>query len=242
MDSSDCATCTASEGELTPGQRLTAWALGLVVGLVFLWATVGLLVVGYFAREVPLTKEDLAMASWLGSPTMALHFTSAGFLGPALILTTMLTGVTMGIAKRSVLPMLAASLVCVPMLVAEPSFVRIGLLDGTVRLGCYVPETRECLDMLGLDSEGAPSRYEAGADSAWYAERLKSEVAGVSEWRIVWASFPMGAVMRAPLHMGEADKLRAILQTQRAQVQQFKDAHRLSQSSPQNTTSEETPE
>lgn len=70
---------------------------------------------------------------------------------------------------------IAGLMLCAPILCfdAEKQAVRIGLIAGTVKVGCYVWDTKECGAMLGLDSSINQSKYGPDKTKAdWYIEAL----------------------------------------------------------------------
>lgn len=195
------------------------------------WVLLGILSCGWLAFNVPLTAQDLDNASWLGSPTTALHFTTgpmAYLLGSALILTGIATSMASGTPIPS---FLAGVIVCAAAIGgSHESVVRIGLLDGTVKLGCYVEKSKECLDMLKLGSTAAPSRWDlkgrgpAHPHSEWYAQELDKVVSPAVKARVIWTAIPGGAVLRAPVHLLKAQKLQSLVKEQRKQLAAFKAA------------------
>jgi len=207
---------------------------GLVLALVrslALMALAGLTVLGYLAWQVPLTAEDLRHASWLSSPTTALHF-STGPMGYAFTGIAVLMGLAVSLSKQTPLPAVVGGCMALALQLGmrEASVVRIGVLEGTVRIGCYVPQTAECRAMLGLPPDPAirsmyPSRGEpasAFGAAPWYVQARKAVVSLEQEKRAAWSSIPGMAVLRAWRYGGSAPRLQALLAEQRAQVAQWK--------------------
>ena len=225
--------------ELTAPSQLSPWAqmrwferVGVVLsGLAFTWLLLCAVSTAWLSWAVPLTDQDIEWASWAGSYTLATHF--SGPFGVAFAVAVALMGLAMAVAQRSLMPLAAAAVFAVAVYVpgTQGALVREGVMDGTIRIGCYVWETRECLEQLGLRVEGAPSRYarkpDGGvADAPWYLE-ARAQVR-INETRAAVASMPGGLFLQSPLLLGRAAELNARLEEQRAQVRAFR-AARLSQ-------------
>lgn len=220
-DPSDFATVPPSRA--TPSSKATKTLQGagfaLTVGL-FMWICAGIATSAWLAWQVPLLESDLAHASWLSSPTVALRF-SEGPLAYAFAAGLMLTGIATGIAKNSLAPALVAGFLVtsVHLGAGKEAVVRMGVLDDVIKIGCYVPELKECHKMLGAPSEGLTSRYAPGPlHSAWYAAERAKVVTSKQESLASLYSLPGMALIRAPLHFGHAQRLKEKLALQRKAV------------------------
>lgn len=191
-----------------------------------LWVVAGYVSLGVLAHAAPLSEADLKAASWLSSQTTALHFTTGpmakfvvcAFLGIALLALLFL---------RNPVPLIGAfaASACICAL-NEEAAMRVGVLDGVVRIGCYVPGSAECLKQAGLPAESAPSIYEApgGLKAAWYQQERRKVVSSQQEVLAGWHSVPGGALLRAPLHLTSGELLKDLLATQRKELDAFKAA------------------
>jgi hypothetical protein len=195
-----------------------------------LWFCAGRLALMRLGLDVPLTAEDLAHASWLGSPTSALHFT-AGPMAWGLIASIVLMGLACAWARQSVVPVVAGLFLLFVLGFGdgEETATRIGILDGVVKVGCYVPASAECRDLLGLPRGDARSMYVPPAQrengplfADWYTAARKQVVSERQESLAAWESLPGIALLRAPLHWGHAAQLKTLLDAQRAEVQRLK--------------------
>lgn len=199
----------------------------VAVVFAFAWVLAGLVSLGILTYSVPLLASDLKQASWLGSPSSALHLTS-GYLGVAFLFVFSSLGVGIAVAKKNACPALVAVLIGLCLFVggSEESAVRIGVLDGTVRIGCYVPESLECKRMLGLPAENALSMFKNADNSSewasWYAEKRAVLQSEKLSFRSLFYITPSGALLRAPLYLGSADELRELLEKQRQEVADLK--------------------
>ncbi|MBV7542226.1 hypothetical protein [Acidovorax sp. sic0104] len=194
-------------------------------------AVVALLNAAWLSFHVPLTESDFAQASWLGSPAWALH-PSTSVLGVAVAAGAVLVGVALWVRHRLLTP-LAVALTAVAVTqfgMSEAAVARVGLLDGTVRIGCFVPEARECREMLRLEVSGARSRYpDAGTpadrrgnlNDTWYDARLEAEVPMSVRALIPYYIYPGAALIRSLAHLGKADELRGVVEAQRAQLRRM---------------------
>ena len=199
-----------------------------LVGPLMLWGLVGVCAQAWLAWNVPLTAQDLKYASWLGSPSLALHFTTG--LANLLSVTLLAMATVIAVLRRTAIPaFMAIFFVLAGQLgMGDAAVVRMGVLDGTVKVGCYVPETRECRNMLGLSVDShAPSMYPSTEEavahpneawSAWYRDARAKVVSTNLEHRALWTDIPGAVILEAPLHLGEAARLRRLLAAQRAEV------------------------
>lgn len=222
----DTADTPATEHKASRTETLVLAAGGALMLLLSLWLLTGVVAQVWLAWLVPLSAQDLAHASWLSSPTTALHFTT-GF--PAVVFCTALAlmALVISAAKGSVAPLVPAALVIASVLVGsnEAAVARIGILEGTVRIGCYVPETSECRGMLGLPAQAsAPSQYAhpggplTTSEAPWYLAQRKAVVSPALESRAAWMSVPGRALWVAPLYFAQAPRLRRLVTQQRADV------------------------
>lgn len=205
----------------SPAEALAVSLAAIAAGFAFLWLHACLASVLWLAHRMPLAPQDLAHASWLNSYTTATHF--SGVLGTAMCAVLVLMGVSIAVAKRTPVPMLAALLVAAAgnMVTDEGHYVRIGILAGHIKIGCFVEEMRECHEMLGLDSKGLPSRYEAsGLDARWYVDK-RARI----DWNPMY-SMPGSAFLAAPLYAHRADELERKLNAQRAELAAHLERHR----------------
>lgn len=201
----------------------------IAVALVVVWVLAGLVSLGLLAYSVPLLDSDLQNASWLGSPSSALHFTK-GYVVFALFFTYVGTGLAISLVSGVRSPIVAGLLMAMALFVGggERATVRVGILDGTIRIGCYVPESLECKQMLGLPQEGAQSLYKSTDSTAewapWYAAKRAALESEDLSFRKTFYVQPCGALLRAPLYLGSADTLKELVIKQRQEVADLKKA------------------
>lgn len=213
--------------------HLSRWldiALIILLGAGTLWLCLGRLTLMSLSLNVPLTAEDLAYTSWLGSPTTALYVT-AGLMAWGLIALILLTGLACGWARDSVAPLFWALFLLIVLGFGdgEEAATRIGILDGVVKVGCYVPASAECRDLLELPQGDARSMYTPPAQrkngplfADWYTAARKQVVTERQESLAAWESFPGVVLLRAPLHWGRSAELKQLLHTQRTEVQRLR--------------------
>lgn len=223
LETSPSDFATISPSPATPSSKATKTLLGagfaLTVGL-FVWICMGIASSAWLAWQVPLLESDLAHASWLSSPTVALHFSEEP-MAYALATGLMLIGVAVGIAKNSLTPALVAGFLftSVHLGAGKETVVRMGVLDDVIKVGCYVQELKECHKMLGAPSDGLNSRYGLNSQhSAWYASEREKAVTSKQESMASLYSLPGMALIRAPLHFGHAQRLKEKLALQRKAV------------------------
>lgn len=200
--------------------RLSGFAILIAGAAVLLWLLAIALSATWLAYQVPVTAADLAQASWLPSYVTATHF--SGALAWAVACSLLLVGLALGITKQTIAPGLSAVvLACGVLLNSEQLMVRIGIATDTVKVGCFVSETKECRRMLGLP-DNFPSRYlEDGKEAPWYvAEREKVVTARPVD--IAQQSMPGWALLNAPRFVFDAPKINAKLKQQRAALAALK--------------------
>jgi len=199
-----------------------------------IWFMVCLFSTAWLAYHVPLTEQDLQWASWLISYSTATHF-GHGYLAMAMAVAAVLMGLAMAVARRTPIPLIAGLLMAGSLYVVsiEGTVVRVGLLAGHIKIGCYVYEMRECHDMFGLDSTGLRSRYAArsghpgaGEDAAWYVKQ-RGDISANSLFVLPGAAF-----LVTPFYLTQTDAINAMLEAQRAEVQQYINTQHVAQSGP----------
>jgi hypothetical protein len=229
------ASSNIKDDEISTSTKIAVIIPGLLILAFLLWVVVGVIAQIWLATQVPITLADVKNASWLPSYSTATHFTG-GVLGPTIGLAFVAVGIGMFVVKRSVIPLLITLIVVVGGYYSgrEESAVRIGVLEGVIRVGCYVPESKECASMLGLSTaSSAPSRYDSSGvagDATWYTERLSSLVNSELANKTMLASLPGGFTLMAPFHFLDAKKLSLLLDQQRAEVEALRQKDRQTKS------------
>lgn len=206
-------TLSSKADKVLHGAALT-FGMGMLPGIL-----VGLATCAWLAWQAPLLESELAQASWLSSPTVALHF-SEGPMAYALAAGLMLTGIAAGIAKNSLALALATGFLVTSVHIGagKEAVVRVGILEDAIKVGCYVPELKECHEMLGVPVETLRSRYDEHQRSSWYVSEQAKVVAQDQEQMALSYSLPGMALIRAPWHLGHAQQLKDKLSSQRAGV------------------------
>ncbi|CAB5514616.1 hypothetical protein LMG26857_03675 [Achromobacter anxifer] len=177
----------------------------------------------------PIAEQDRAWMSWLGSPTTTYWYEGHSFMMGMMVFVL---GLGIAVAHQSVAPAIAGVLLAAVLAITgNPDWtVRAGLLDGTIRIGCYVPETAECREMLGLARDSAQSRYASKDDQAkgmidaeWYTKRLTDVVPAEVHDKVVFYVLPGIAIARMLAHWGNADQLKAVIETQRQEAKDLRE-------------------
>lgn len=178
----------------------------------------------WLAYKVPVSPQDLAWASWAGSYVTATSPNGAFSRIFALTLLAMGFGITA--SKKSALPAISVSFLALVLCFAgnESAQLRIGIADGTIKVGCYSYGSKECRTMLEVPVNGAPSLYRPGGDVGEYATWYSTSV----HRPFTLGSFvPGGYFIRSPLYIFKAGEINLTLSHQRQEVQQFRQANGL---------------
>lgn len=188
----------------------------------YLWAIAGMVSLSWLAYSVPLLDSDIAHATVLESKLTILTFVAVVLSGAALFGTVIGTGHLSNKLKTNV-PLMLGAILCAGMFASHnsTSSMQIGLLDGTVRIGCFVPESLECREKLELSTEGA--RYGLGPNGVidaepWFLEKQANSASPSAYSHQIFQRFIGGVLIRAPLYLGSADELRELLEKQRQDV------------------------
>lgn len=199
-----------------------------IVLLCLAWLGLCLVSALWLKYSVPLTSEDLAHASWLASYTSATHFT--GVLSAGLIIVSIIMASGIAVAKNSAMLFIPGLVVAgtIWMAGSEDTMVRVGINAGSIKIGCYAYESRECHEMLGVPVGGAPSRYASEAEQAegkldadWYTQAKGEQPTSP------WDAMPGGYLIRTPFLLGKEAELNHKIAAQRAEVEKFqKEAHK----------------
>lgn len=177
----------------------------------------------------PIAEQDLAWMSWLGAPTITYWYEGHSFVMGMMVV---LLGLGIAFMNQSVVPAIAGVLLAAVLAITgNPDWtIRAGLLDGTIRIGCYVPETAECREMLGLARDSAQSRYASKDDQAkgiidaeWYTKRLADVVPADVRDKVVFYVLPAVAIARMLAHWGDANQLKAVIETQRQEAKDLRE-------------------
>jgi hypothetical protein len=220
---------TPSFFETPPAARTLAQKAGVVAtALAVFWIFVCTVSALWFCRTTPLTTTDVQWASWLSHPTTTMHF--QGVFGFAMGATTLLLGTFNAYLYRTPVPFLVAlALGLVLWSGGEAYTLRVGVLEGHAKLGCFVENTRECRSMLGLPVGEAPSRFSiapgqpgGGEDSTEYTAQLDKVVTPTLKEQAALQNAPGISFIFAPFYVGRAAELNARLARQRAEVAALK--------------------
>ena len=210
--------------------EMVGWSLVALMCLFFLWVLIGALSLYWLSFSVPVSDEAIRDTSWLTGASTARFVASA--VGCAVFVLPMLMVLASARSDfqgqlEQLLPvgvMLLIAFLCVPPTSLE-SQVRVGLYEGTHKIGCFVPDTVECREMLKLPaSTAAMSMYAApGNDDprGWTPEYRAARSAVVSdelEATAIRAAFPFFLLFRAPLFIGKGAEMRAALEKQTAEL------------------------
>lgn len=213
----------ASKGDRARvGRQVLNTAARLVLLAGAAWIGLGFAVNLLLAVQAPVTSEHLHLASWLGSRGLAVHFTG-GPAGTLLMVGLLIGGLAVAAARSVGVVCVGIATVgaCCSISLSEEAYVRLGVLEGTVKIGCYVESSAECLQQLGVEHSGKPSRYmpegtsyEPWRWSDWYRNERAKVVSTETERRAQLTTLPGATVLLAPLHALDGARLERLLDKQ----------------------------
>jgi hypothetical protein len=171
-------------------------------------------------REVPVSHEDLRSASWLA-------YTNTHYFGQCLPQVfagfVIVMGILLAVLGRGLIPGLAMVPIGICMLVYsnDAALFRSAAIGGTAKIGCFSYDGRECREMLSLDTAGTLPMYqdptsENGYEnlSPWYAD-VRKNLKGTG-------FLAPDSFFASPFVAMHAEELRALLDSQRAELAQAK--------------------
>lgn len=129
-----------------------------VIGVMYFLACIGSTL--WISVQGAITQEDIKNSSWLSSPTTVLHF--SGFMGSALSVAAVLIGSAIAVVRKSLIPLVTSVVFCSLLQSAFSSQLvySSGIYNGTIKVGCYVWESKDCQELLGYPKEkGTFSKY-----------------------------------------------------------------------------------
>jgi hypothetical protein len=173
----------------------------------------------WISLKVPLSTEDLAVASWL-TPRLGLEF-HARFFGYALLFFAAVQALFRSKTMAGIFALIGIFTITSTF---ESGVLRLGILQDQAKIGCFTYEALECRRMLAVSEEGAKSMLveNPGAEvrserfAEWYRpirEQLMSDVTG---------QFPFLSLVQSPFLIGRTDELREKIELQRKEVAAFR--------------------
>lgn len=174
--------------------------------------------------DVPLSGDDLAASSWL-VPRIGFGFHGFAMgtvVGVFALISIVFTG-------RPVFGVSLGVLGCMMALgTSEYGALRLGILNGDAKIGCYNYAALECRTMLSVS--GAESMYVAERDAAkwderfaaWYQPGRQTHQDAVES--TLPSTMPGLALMQSPLMLARLSELQVRVADQRAETASFKQA------------------
>lgn len=193
----------------------------LIIGvflLAFLYLLACLASSIYLTVQVPISDTDAKSVSFL-APRLGLQYHGL-FLGGMIGLL----GLGQLLSLRASGLILAVLGLCAIFATSETTALRLGILNGDMKVGCFSYESVECRKMLGLAEGDAKSIYRNGKDSGeyadWYATvraSMESKVTGALP-----STIPGVALLQAPIiATSRLEELKERLQAQKAEVEAY---------------------
>lgn len=173
-------------------------------------------------RAVPVSPEDLRSSSWLSATTYQYF----GHYIPLLVgCVIIVLGCISIVLRQSLFPIFIHIPLGICLLVFndQEAVFRSAALQGMAKIGCYSYEARECREMHGLDTTGAPSMYQAAMldneqsrYAPWYLE-VRNKVPAP-----VVLDLPGVSFLLSPFDLQKAEELNQLLSTQRSELERKK--------------------
>lgn len=212
---------TVSGNSESVSQNLSRGSLSAIIffALVVVYLLACILAFLALSLVVPVDQKDLADASWLVTPPAfgAIGFWACTSFGVFALLHVFIQNLGHAI-------LLGTIAACCALATSESAALRLGVLQGDARIGCYTYESLECRKMLKLPIEDARSIYIADRNDAsvghqfadWYAEQ---RVAFNTKIRSsIPSTIPGVALLNAPWTLLKTDELKNLLDSQRAEL------------------------
>lgn len=228
LTTTDANNNRASRGLTTQEAPGISEPSALLMAPVVLLLLAGLFILGcegWLAYKIPVSAQDLRDASGLFSIAPAGYLSNV--IGVGLSLTCLLMGGALGVARNSPVPALSGIFLALLLYVVGSPTVQLreSVAGGTAKIGCFVWDSKECREMLGVPAGNARSMYvpRAEADRTgeiyedWY---LKAR--GKLEPSLVLSAIPL---VKAPYYALHIDELNARMNAQRADVARFRAAN-----------------
>jgi hypothetical protein len=206
--------------EQASGSKIDSLILA-IFGLGILYLLFGVLSYFWIAYQVPITASDIDSSSWL-APRMGVQFHTSVIGGMIALLAFGKFFLGRFVASF----VLAIAAACAIIGGSESGALRVGVLNGDAKIGCFTYQALECRRMLGLSEEGARSIYladkrTAGAGNPWgYADWYLPIRLGLSaqSGATYPSTFPGVAIFVSPFMLGKVDELNESLSAQRAEL------------------------
>lgn len=218
----------ASQGLSTQGDPGTSEPSAFLMVTVVLLLFAGLLILGcegWLAYKVPVSAQDLHDSSWLFSFAPVDYMRNV--IGLGLSATCLVMGAVIGITRNAAFPVLSGVFFAVVLHAAGSPTVQLreSVAGGTAKIGCFVWDSKECRQMLGVPVSNARSMYvpRAEADRTgevyedWYLKARRK-----LEPSLLQTTIPL---LKAPYYALNTDELNARLNAQRAEVARFRAAN-----------------
>lgn len=199
----------------------------LVLILMATYALAGTAALVWYAVEVPLSDKDVSNASWWYETLPIYKIFSSAMVQALLACVISLTLFTQIRQKRYLeLAFLCVMLVSTFYATLPRSLIRMGVLTGTVKIGCYVETSLECQKMFGIAQTGQ-SRFvtldlgngktqRTARAAQWYLQEISDLPTTPTRANIALISIPGGALMLALSNLDKVDLLQGRLDNQRA--------------------------
>lgn len=228
LTTTDANNNPASQGLTTQDGPESSEPSAVLMAPVAFLLLAGLFIVGcecWLAYKVPVSAQDLHDSSWLFAFAPVDYLTNV--IGLGLSFTCLLMGAAIGVAKNSPVPALTGIAMALVLYAAGSPTVQLreSVAGGTAKIGCFVWDSKECRQMLGVPVNNARSMYAPRAEADrtgevyedWY---LKAR--GKLEPNLVLPTVPL---LKAPYYALHTDELNARLAAQRAEVARFRAAN-----------------
>lgn len=199
-----------------------------VGALVVMYVLTCLLSSTYLVLTSSITPEDVAMSSWISSPSTALHF-SRGLMFYVTFTIVVMVTMVVSISKKDVPSLIYGILLslCWALSGTFPVTYEGGIYSDTIKIGCYVWDSKNCQQMIGVNVTSSVEKYNRNDSSRHtpeYRERLSKEVKP-TEWMTAIGSMPGGYFLMAPFVIVKRTEVNYKIDSQRKALLDYKLIH-----------------
>lgn len=174
-----------------------------------------------YAMYPLLTDHDLMYMSFLRRPLVS----DDSLLTSSIATCVLGLGVVFAIIKRDFFILIICCLLSAGILFGrnELAQAQVELYAGNAKIGCYVWNSKECKNMLGLPTSSKDFSMYKDEKTRTFSQEYKKEFASIADsvpsgWYDVILSVPGGAYLMSPLVLFNSEELKIKIDVQRKEL------------------------